>query len=60
MSRVLQDGKADNEVAVGDVVQSVAEHLSFASKDAMSDWEWLGIDLVEWPHQRLDREIYRD
>ena len=25
----------------------------------MLDWEWLGIDLVEWPPQGLDWEIYR-
>ena len=26
----------------------------FAVKDAMLDWEWLGIDEKEWPPQRLD------
>ena len=25
----------------------------------MLDWEWLGIDTVEWPAQRLDWEMYR-
>ena len=25
----------------------------------MLDWEWLGIDSVEWPPQRLDWEMYR-
>ena len=25
----------------------------------MLDWEWLGIDPVEWPPQRLDWEMYR-
>ena len=28
--------------------------ISFAVKDAMLDWEWLGIDPIEWPPQRLD------
>ena len=27
---------------------------SFACKDAMLEWSWLGIDLAEWPPQRLD------
>ena len=46
-----------NEVAVGDVVEMLLR-TSFASKDAMLDWESLGIDLAERPHQRLDWEIY--
>ena len=33
--------------------------ISFAVKDAILDWEWLGIDPVEWPPQRLDWEMYR-
>ena len=33
--------------------------ISFAVKDAMLDWEWLGIDEKEWPPQRLDWEMYR-
>ena len=33
--------------------------VSLDSKDTMLDWESLGIDLVEWPPQRLDWEIYR-
>ena len=49
---------ADNEVAVGDLVEMLLSN-SFASKDAMLEWGWLEIDLVEWPPQRLDWEIYR-
>ena len=33
--------------------------ISFAVKDAMLDWEWLGIDEKEWPPQHLDWEMYR-
>ena len=25
----------------------------------MLDWEWLGIDVKEWPPQRLDWEMHR-
>ena len=25
----------------------------------MLDWEWLGIDMLDWPHQRLGWEMYR-
>ena len=39
-------GRSDNIVKV-------------AVKDAMLDWEWLGIDPAEWPSQRLDWEMYR-
>ena len=42
----IKMGRADNEVAVGDVVEMLLS-ISLASKDAMLDWEWLGIVLVE-------------
>ena len=45
-------GRADNEVAVGDLMRILLS-ISLASKRAMLDWEWLGIDLVEWPSQIL-------
>ena len=33
--------------------------VSFACKDAMLKWSWLGIDKEEGPPQRLDWEMYR-
>ena len=51
-------GRADNEVAVGDIVDMLLS-ISLACKDAMLDWSWLGIDMQEWPHQRLDWEMCR-
>ena len=51
-------GRADNDEAVGDLIEMLLS-ISFACKDGMLDWDWLGIDLVEWPPQRLDWEIYR-
>ena len=51
-------GRSDNIVKVGDLVEMLLG-ISFAVKDAMLDWEWLGIDPVEWPPQRLDWEMYR-
>ena len=51
-------GRSDNVVKVGDVVEMLLG-ISFAVKDAILDWEWLGIDPVEWPPQRLDWEMYR-
>ena len=45
----LRLGGANNEVAVADFVKMLLS-TSFACKDAMLDWEWLGIYLVEWPH----------
>ena len=51
-------GRSDNIVKVGDVVEMLLG-VSFAVKDAMLDWEWQGIDPVEWPPQRLDWEMYR-
>ena len=51
-------GRSDNIVKVGDLVEMLLG-ISFAVKDAMHDWEWLGIDAVEWPPQRLDWEMYR-
>ena len=51
-------GRSDNIVRAGDVVEMLFG-ISFAIKDAMLDWEWLGIDLIEWPPQRLDWEVYR-
>ena len=50
-------GRSDNIVKVGDLV-GMPLGISFAVKDAMLDWEWLGIDPVEWPPQRLDWEMY--
>ena len=40
-------GRSDNIVKVGDVVEMLLG-ISFAIKDAMLDWEWLGIDPAEW------------
>ena len=51
-------GRSDNTVKVGDLVEMLLG-ISFSVKDAMLDWEWLGIDSVEWPPQRLDWEMYR-
>ena len=51
-------GRSDHIVKVGDVVEMLLS-ISFAVKDAMLDWEWLGIDEKEWPLQRLDWEMYR-
>ena len=51
-------GRSDHIVKVGDVVEMLL-NISFAVKDAMLDWEWLGIDAKEWPPQRLDWEMYR-
>ena len=51
-------GRSDNIVKVGDLVEMLLG-ISFSVKDAMLDWEWLGIDPVEWPPQRLDWEVYR-
>ena len=51
-------GRSDNIVKVGDVVEMLLS-ISFAVKDVMLDWEWLGIDEKEWPPQRLDWEMYR-
>ena len=51
-------GRSDNIVKVGDLVEMLLG-ISFSVKDAMLDWEWLGIDPVEWPPQRLDWEMYR-
>ena len=36
-------GRSDNIVKVGDLVEMLSG-ISFAVKDAMLDWEWLGID----------------
>ena len=51
-------GRSDNIVKVGDLVEMLLG-ISFSVKDAMLEWEWLGIDPVEWPPQRLDWEMYR-
>ena len=51
-------GRADKEVKIGDIVEMLLS-ISFACKDAMLEWEWLGIDMEEWPPQRLDWEAYR-
>ena len=51
-------GRSENVVKVGDVVEMLLS-ISFAVKDAMLEWEWLGIDPKEWPPQRLDWEMYR-
>ena len=49
-------GRAANEVAVGDLINL---SISFACKDVILEWSWLGIDLAERPPQRLDWEMYR-
>ena len=41
-------GQADKEGKIGDTC-----------KDAMLEWEWLGIDMQEWPLQRLDWDTHR-
>ena len=51
-------GRSDHEVKIGDTVEMLLRNL-FAVKDAMLEWEWLGIDMDEWPPQRLDWEMYR-
>ena len=51
-------GRADNVVAVGDLVEMLL-NVVFACKDGMLDWDWRGIDTLEWSPQRLDWEIYR-
>ena len=51
-------GRSDHEVRIGDIVE-VLLSISFTVKDAMLEWEWLGIDMDEWPPQRLDWEMYR-
>ena len=52
-------GRSDHMVKIGDVVEMLLS-ISFAVKDAMLEWEWLGIDEKEWPPQRLDWEMYRN
>ena len=49
-------GRSSNEVAVGDLVEMLLS-ISFACKDAMLERGWLGIDLAEWPPQRLNCRI---
>ena len=39
-------GRSDHIVKIGDIVE-VFLIISFAVKDAMRDWEWLGIDRIE-------------
>ena len=51
-------GRSNNNVKVGDVVEMLLS-ISFAAKDSMLDWQWLGINPQEWPPQRLDWEMYR-
>ena len=51
-------GRADKEVKIGDIVEMLLS-ISFAGKDAMLEWEWLGIETQEWAPQRLDWEVYR-
>ena len=51
-------GRCDHIVKIGDIVEMLLS-TSFAVKDAMLDWEWLGVDEQEWPPQRLDWEMYR-
>ena len=51
-------GRADKEVKIGDIVEMPLS-ISLACKDAVLEWEWLGIDMQEWPPQRLDWEVYR-
>ena len=42
-------GRANNQVAIGKIVEMLLSIPSFACKDAMLDWKWLGIDMEEWP-----------
>ena len=56
--KALKVGGTDNKVAVGDLIEMLLSIL-FACKDGLPDWEWLGINPVEGPLQRLDWEIYR-
>ena len=49
--------RSDHEVKMGDIVEMLLS-ISFAVKDAMLEWQWLGIDEGEWPPQRLDWEMY--
>ena len=51
-------GRSNTIVKVGDVVEMLLS-ISFAVKDSMLDWQWLGINPQEWPPQRLDWEMYR-
>ena len=51
-------GRSDHIVKIGDVVEMLLS-ISFAVKDAMLEWQWLGIDEKEWPPQRLGWEMYR-
>ena len=39
-------GRANKEVAIGDMVELLLS-ISFACKDAMLEWKWLGIDTQE-------------
>ena len=49
-------GRSDHIVKIGDVVEMLLS-ISFAVKDAMLEWQWLGIDEKEWPPQRLGWEM---
>ena len=51
-------GRSDHEVKIGDIIEMLLS-ISFAVKDAMLEWEWLGIDMKEWPPQRSHWEMYR-
>ena len=51
-------GRSDREVKIEDIVEMLLS-ISFAIQDAMLEWEWLGIDMGEWPPQKLDWEMYR-
>ena len=48
-------GRAATEVAVGDLVEMLLS-ISLACTDALLE-RWLGIDLDEWPPQRLDWDL---
>ena len=54
----LKVGRADNDVAVGDLIEMLLSK-SFACKDGMLDWS--GSEFILWnsPAKRLDCEIYR-
>ena len=51
-------GRSDHEVKIGDIVEMFLG-ISFAIKDAMLERQWLGVDMKEWPPQRLDWEVCR-
>ena len=51
-------GRSDHEVKIGDIVEMLLS-ISFAVKDAMLEWEWLGIDIVATSEIGLGDAPYR-